>query len=237
MSDPLPDKLPTQPAAGGIPFDEATWQQLPDFLGNLPEPVCLYVWGDPHAGGAEMEAARLVELLANRFPDRLSFRFSPRHANYPYYPIIGLMAGTGEAATDLGLRIIGLPIGLQMTSLIAGIQAVAFRGQTLEPLTRLKLHRLFTATPADVNIEILTSAEDEAGAVTAKAVFGAAAAFERVRAYLTVTDFFPEAARRYSAIHLPHVVINQRIHFNGLLEEKNLVRQIALALADASTAA
>ena len=153
------------------------------------------------------------------------------------YPVIGLMAGTVDAATDLGLRIIGLPIGLQMTSLIAGIQTVAFRGQTLEPLTRLMLHRLLTATPADVNIEVLTSAEDEAGALTAKVVFGAAAAFERVRAYLIVTDFFPEAARRYSASHLPHVVINQHIHFNGLLEEKDLVRQIALALAGSPAAA
>lgn len=222
---------PEQPAAGGIPFDEATWQQLPDFLGNLPEPVCLHVWGDPEGSAPEREAARLAELLADRFPDKLSFRALPRRANYPYYPVIGLMAGVADSATDLGVRIIGLPIGLQMTSLIAGIQAVAFRGQTLEPLTRLKLHRLLTATPTDVNIEVLTSAEDEAGAVTAKAVFGAAAAAERVRAYLIVTDFFPVAAQRYSATHLPHVVINQRIHFNGLLDEEILVRQIALALA------
>jgi len=223
--------------AGGIPFDEATWQQLPDFLGNLPEPVCLHVWGDPKGSAAEQEAVRLAELLAARFPNRLALRSLPRRVNYPYYPVIGLMAGTVDDATDLGLRIIGLPIGLQMTSLIAGIQAVAFRGQTLEPLTRLKLHRLLSATPSDVHIEVLTSAEDEAGAVTAKAVFGAAAANERVRAYLIVTDFFPAAAQRYSATHLPHVVINQRIHFNGLLEEEALVRQIALALASGPTAA
>ncbi len=226
-----------QPAAGGIPFDETTCQQLPDFLGNLPDPVCLHDWGDPEGSAAEREAVRLAELLANHFPDRLSYRSLPRRANYPYYPVIGLMAGSGDATADLGLRIIGLPIGLQMTSLIAGIQAVAFRGQTLEPVTRLKLHRLLTATPADVNIEVLTSAEDEAGAVTAKAVFGAAAASERVRAYLIVTDFFPEAAQRYSAAHLPHVVINQRIHFSGLLEEEDLVRQIALALGGGPAAA
>ena len=235
MSDFAAGDNQDQAAAGGIPFDEATWQQLPDFLGNLPEPVCLHVWGDPEGSAAEREAARLAELLAGRFPDRLSFRCLPRRVNYPYDPVIGLMAGTPDAATDLGLRIIGLPIGLQMTSLIAGIQAVAFSGQTLEPLTRLKLHRLLTVTPADVNIEVLTSAEDEAGAVTAKAVFGAAAAAERVRAYLIVTDFFPEAARRYSATHLPHVVINQRFHFNGVLEEEQLVRQIALALAGGPT--
>lgn len=237
MSDFTPADHPDHPATGGIPFDEATWQQLPDFLGKLPEPVCLHIWGDPAAGTAEREAVRLAGLLAGRFPDRLSFRSLPRRINYPYYPVIGLMAGTTDDATDFGLRIIGLPVGLQMTSLIAGVQAVAFRGQTLEPLTRLKLHRLLTTAPTDVNIEVLTSAEDEAGAVTAKAVFGAAAAAERVRAYLIVTDFFPEAAQRYSATHLPHVVINKRIHFNGLLQEETLIRQIGLALAGGPPAA
>ncbi len=40
-----------------IPFDEETWQQMPEFLGNLPEPVCLHIWGDETAGAAEREAA------------------------------------------------------------------------------------------------------------------------------------------------------------------------------------
>lgn len=213
-----------------IPFDDETWRQLPDFLGNLPEPVCIHVWGDEAAGAAEREAARLAGMLAERFPQQLSYRLFPRRVNYPYYPVIGVMNGTAEESTDLGLRLIGLPIGLQMTSLIAAIQAAAFRGQTLEPLTRLKLRRLMDATEGDIGIEVLTSAEDEAGAVVAKMAFGAAAAEPRVRTYLIVTDFFPEAARLYSATYLPHTVINRRVHFNGLLEEEELVRQIGLAV-------
>ena len=143
------------------------------------------------------------------------------------------MAGTGESSVDPGVRIIGVPIGLQMTSLIAAIQAVSFRGQTIEPLTRLKLRRLMAAAREDIAIEVLTSAEDEAGAVVAKSVFGAAAAEPRIRAFLIVTDFFPEAALRYSADYLPHTVINKRIHFNGNLEEEEMVRQIAWAVKSA----
>ena len=30
----------------GVPFDADTWRQLPDFLDQLPEPVCLHLWGD-----------------------------------------------------------------------------------------------------------------------------------------------------------------------------------------------
>ncbi len=219
-----------QNLSDSIPFDEETWRELPNFLAHLPEPVCLHIWGDEAAGAAEREAIRLVEQLARRFPEKLSFRVLPRRVNYPYYPVIGIMAGTAEASTDPGLRIIGLPIGLQMTSLIAGIQAVAFRGQTLEPLTRLKLHRLTASVKEDLTIEVLTAAEDDVGALTAKGAFGAAAAAERVRAFLIVTDFFPEAAQRYSAAHLPHVVIDRRIHFSGLLEEEELLRQMSLAL-------
>lgn len=213
-----------------IPFDEDTWRQMPDFLGQLPEPVCLHVWGDESASRDEREAAHLARLLADHFPQRLSYRLLPRRVNYPYYPVIGVMAGTAEASNDLGVRIIGLPIGFQMTSLIAAIQAVSFRGQTLEPLSRLKLHRLMSVAPEDIAIEVLTSAEDEAGAVVAKAAFGAAASTERVRVFLIVTDFFPEAAQRYSAAYLPHTVINKRVHFNGPLEEAELIRQIGLAV-------
>ena len=51
----------SQNVPGSVPFDEETWQQLPDFLSNLPEPVCLHIWGDESAGAAEREAARLAK--------------------------------------------------------------------------------------------------------------------------------------------------------------------------------
>lgn len=220
-----------------IPFDDETWQQLPDFLANLPEPVCLHVWGDEAASTAEREAVRMANLLTSRFPEKLSCRFFPRRINYPYYPVIGIMQGTEEESTDPGLRIIGLPVGYQMTSLIAAIQAASFRGQTLEPLSRLKLHRLVETYNSDVAIELLTAAEDEEGALVAKSAFGAAASTERIRTFLIVTDYFPEAAQRYSAQYLPHIVINQRVHFNGPLEENELVRQIGIALKSGNDAA
>jgi alkyl hydroperoxide reductase subunit AhpF len=218
---------------GSIPFDEDTWRVLPALLEKLPEPVCLYIWGDESAGAAEREAAVLAQTLAARFPERVSYRLLPRRVSYPYYPVIGIMAGTAEESTDLGLRIIGLPIGLQMTSLVAAIQAVSFRGQTLEPLTRVKLHRLDAAAQEDVNIEVLTSAEDEAGALVAGAVFGAAAAAKRVKAFVIITDFFPEAAQRYSVSYLPHTVINRRVHYQGILTEDELINQIKLAVVKA----
>lgn len=215
------------PPADGVPFDEETWQQLPEFLDNLPEPVCVHVWGDADGAPAEREAARLAALLAERSP-RLSYRVFPRREGYPYYPVIGIMGGTVAESRDDGLRLIGLPLGYQLTSLIAAIQAVAFRGQTLEPQTRIRLSRL--PTDAEIAIELLTAADDEWGGVAAKTVFGLAAAAAGVRAFLIMTDFFPEAAQRYSVTTLPHVVINRRVHFRGPPDEAALLRHIGLAL-------
>ena len=44
-------------------FDETTWEQLPDFLEKLPEPVQLNIWGDPEASQAEAEAINLAQTL------------------------------------------------------------------------------------------------------------------------------------------------------------------------------
>jgi alkyl hydroperoxide reductase subunit AhpF len=222
MSDP-------QNLTDGVPFDEETWSQLPEFLGNLPEPVALHVWADEEATAAEREAIRLAKLLADRFPDKIAWRSFPRRANYAYYPVMGIMSGTAETFIDLGLRIIGLPIGYQMTSLVAAIQAVSFRGQTLEPVSRVKLHQL-NELEKHVAIELVTLADDETGALVAKPAFGAAAASPWVKTFLIIVDFFPEAAQLYASGSLPHMVINKRVHFEGPLDEDELLRQIGLAV-------
>ena len=150
---------------GRHPFDEETWNQLPGYFEHLPEPVHIVMWGDETIAGGEKETADLCRLLAERFAT-LHFHYRPRRANYYFYPVLGFM-GSGsddEAWTDYGVRLIGQPLGYQMTSLISAVQAVAFRGQTLEPRTRILLHKL----AADIEIEVLTSAEDEAGALMAK---------------------------------------------------------------------
>ena len=216
-------------AADGIPFDEETWEQLPAFLGKLPEPVVLHVWADEEATAAEREAIRLARLLSDRFPETIAHALFPRRANYSYYPVIGIMSGTVENIDDPGLRIIGLPIGYQMTSLIAAIQSVSFRGQTLEPASRLKLHQL-NELQKHVAIEIVTLADNETGALVAKSAFGAAAASPWVKTYLVIADFFPETAQLYASKSLPHMVINKRVHFAGPLDEDELLRQIGLAV-------
>ena len=207
-------------------FDDETWAQIPDFLAQLPEPIALHVWGDANATAAEQEAARLGQLFADQFPEKVSFRLFPRRVNYPFYPVLGVMGVDGEEFVDYGVRIIGLPLGYQMTSLIAALQVVSFRGQTLEPMTRIKLARLKTA----VNIQILTTADNETGALVAKHAFGLAVASPLIRSYLIMADAFPEAIIRYSVNHVPHTIINERVHISGVIDEAELLHQISLAL-------
>jgi alkyl hydroperoxide reductase subunit AhpF len=205
-------------------FDAESWADLPAMLAHLPEPVRLVVWGDSQGLPAELEATRLARTLAERFPT-ISLNEQPRRANYPYYPVIGVMGLGPEGELDLGLRIIGLPAGYQFTSLVAAIQAVAFRGMTLEARTRIALHRL----QQPVIIEVIAAAEVEEAALMAKVGFSMAAASPHVRCHLIMGDAFPEALIRYSVQRLPHTVVGGRIHLAGVVDEATLLRHVAAA--------
>jgi alkyl hydroperoxide reductase subunit AhpF len=206
-------------------FDAETRAQLPELLDHLPEPVRLVVWGDPEGSPAEKEAVALAQALAGHFRT-IQFAGRPRRVNYPYYPVIGVMGLKGEEEVDYGLRLIGLPLGVQMTSLIAAIQAVAFHGMTLEARTRIALHRL--ATP--VTIEVIGAADVEAAAVMAKMAFDMAAASPMIRSYFIMGDAFPEAVIRYSVNYLPHTVVNGRQHISGVVDEAALLQHIVAAV-------
>jgi hypothetical protein len=215
------------------PFDDETWVLLPSLLAQLPAPVLIQLWGDENGTRYEQEAIHVCRTLAETFP-RISFVNLPRRMNYNYYPVIGVMAGTVDEYTDTGVRIIGLPAGYQMTTLIAAIQVVAFQGQSLEPGTRIRLRSLDKLDPPpEITIEVLTSSVDEQGAVIAKHAFGLAVVGSRIRALAIMTDCFPEAALMYSAAYLPHTVINGRVHFDGPLGEAELLQQVGLAIAPA----
>ena len=206
-------------------FDEETWSQLPSFFENLPEPVRLHVWGDGQASPIEAEAIRLAQTLDRRFKT-IDHRVLPRRLNYPYYPVIGVFRLEEAGAVDHGLRLIGLPAGYQLTSLIAAIQCVSFRGMTSEARTRIQLSRLAD----DVDIELLTSSEDEYGPVMAQTAFNMAVFAPPVRTFLIMTDSFPDALVRYSVNRLPHVVINGRVHLEGVVDEQVLLEHISAAL-------
>jgi len=208
-------------------FDEDTLAQLPSFFEELPEPVQIHVWGDPENFPIEQEAVRLIEMLNERF-ENIHYKLFPRRENYPYYPVIGVMGieydeeDETEETVDFGVRLIGLPSGYQMTSLVAAIQCVSFRGMTSEALTRIKLHQL----KSDVTLEMITTSEDEAGAAVAQQIFNMAVASPRIRSFCVIGDAFPEAFVRYSINELPHLIINGRTHIEGVVDEEMILRHI-----------
>jgi len=207
------------------PFDAETWKQLPDYFDQLPELVHIHMWGIEGATQGEGETAVLGRALAERF-DKINFKLFSRRKNYSYYPVLGFMGDLGGKPVDFGVRIIGWPRGAQLTSLITAVQSVAFKGQTLEPVTRIQLSRL----PTDVTIEVITAADDEGGALMAKIAFGLAVASEKVKSYLIMGDEFSDAIIRYSVNNLPHMVINGRVHIEGVVGEQVVMEHIARAL-------
>ncbi|HSH05933.1 MAG TPA: hypothetical protein VLL52_25685 [Anaerolineae bacterium] len=208
-------------------FDDETWTQLASFLTELADPVEIHVWAEPAIGNwEEKEAINLAQLLADAFP-KISYRVFPRRINYPYYPVIGVMRITDDGQQiDHGVRCIGLPQGYQITSFVAALQGVSFQGQQLEPLTRIHLHRL----NQPIEIQLLTATEDEPGATMASLAYYFAAANQYIKTYVIMTNAFPEAALRYSAKLLPHVVINNRYHISDPLGEDEFLQQLSKAL-------
>jgi alkyl hydroperoxide reductase subunit AhpF len=214
------------PSQRSTVFDAETWEHLHDAFDKMPNAVQINLWGDPQMSLGEAEATRLCRTLADAF-EQISFRPLPRRINYDYYPVLGIMGLEDGEEQDFGLRIIGLPAGYQLTSLIAAVQAASFRGVTLEPKTRLLMRGLSTA----VTLEILSAAEDETGALVAKHGFGLAVASPDIRTYLIMGDVFEEALIKYSVSDLPHTVINGHYHVNGMIEEEEtLLRHIASAV-------
>ena len=171
-------------------FDKNTWEQLPTFFEALPEPIQIHMWGDPENYPIEREALRLIQTLSKRF-EGIDYKLFPRRENYPYYPVIGIMGLEEGEPVDYGVRLIGLPSGYQMTSFVAAIQCVSFRGMTSEPLTRIKLHEL----KSDITLEMITNSEDELGATVAQSIFNMAVASPRIRSFLVIGDAFPRSIR------------------------------------------
>lgn len=229
MADEQKTTLPHE-ELNELTLTTAQLDELAVFLQELPHPVRIHYWGLEDASPEEKEALRLCRALAERF-EKIELRTFSRKASYRYYPVLGFMGLEGKQKIDYGVRIIGLPNGYQLTSLIAAIQAASFRGVTLEPLTRIKLHKLGT----DITLELITADSDEYGGIVAKTAFGLAVASERVRAYLIMANMFPEAAIQNSAYTLPHLVVNGRVHLSGVADEETILKHIALAAQQTKT--
>lgn len=211
-------------------YDPETEESLPALFANLPEPVKLVVWGDEAASVFEAEAVRLCRDLAERF-ESISFTIRPRRANYDYYPVIGVMGDIGEENEwdDYGVRLIGLPAGYQMTSFVTAVQAVSFRGMTLEAVTRIQLKRLTQR----VEIQVVSAADNEGGAIVAQPAFNMAAANPHIRVFFIMADQFPLVTDKYSIDIVPHMIINNRVHVSGVISEEKLLQQVAQAVRSA----
>lgn len=211
-------------------YDPETEANLPALFANLPKPVKIVVWGDAEASQFEAEAIRLAQDLSDRF-DPISYAVRPRRANYDYYPVIGIMGDVGKEDEweDFGVRLIGLPLGFQMTTLVTAVQAVSFRGMTLEAITRIRLKQLTDR----VEMQVVSAADNEGGAIVATPAFNMAVVNPHIRVFFIMADQFPQITDKYSIDVVPHIIINNRVHISGVIAEDKLLGQIAQAVKSA----
>jgi hypothetical protein len=213
------------PALPADPSADSLTDRLDPYLFHLPKPVRLVMWGDPALSWPEEEGEQLGQTLSGRYP-QIQFALRPRRINFHYYPVLGVMGLDENEEVDHRVRMVGLPAGVQINSLVGAVQAVAFQAQNIETKTRILLSKL----TQPVKLELMTGAENEAGAVMSTLISGLAVASAHIAAYTVMADLFPQIATRYSVRNLPHLVINGRYHVEGLLDEERFLPHLARAI-------
>ena len=205
-------------------FSEETWAVLGDFLGHLPAKVRLVVWAVAENSCTEESAVDLVRALAERFPQTVEAKVRPRRPNYDFYPLTAVM-GIDERGKDVdyGIRLVGLPAWYHINTLVGAMQAVAFKASTLEAKTRIQLRQLLAGREAAV--QLFTRPEDEEGVLMGSLLANVAVFCPEVRLWVVMQNDFPELAHKYSIYSLPHTVVNERHHWQGVYDEEGVVRQ------------
>lgn len=206
-------------------FNEEMWAELDNALLNLPNPVQLLMYGFEEASEGEGQTAVLCQALAHRY-EKINYTRRPRRKTYKFYPVLAINGGEEKDNIDYNVRIIGWPSGIQVTSLITAIQIVSLQGQTVDPMIRTQLRKL----TREVQFELLTDANDEGGVLVAKQILGMAVESEHIKVYIVMVDQFADAVIRYSVNSLPHLVINGRIHLEGIPDDRTLIEHMATAI-------
>lgn len=208
------------------PFTEETYEILGGYFTNLPEKVRLVVHASVQNSCTEENTAELCSVLAERY-EQIEYVNRPRVADFPWHPIIAVN-GIDDKGKDIDykIRFFGHPAWYQINSLIGAIQAVSFKGMTLEAKTRILLSRL----NKDVALETFTSPEDEAGVLMSSLICNLAVASPSIKAYVCMINDFPSLIPQYSIYSIPHTIINKHHHLQGVYDEDKFLKAIAKAV-------
>jgi alkyl hydroperoxide reductase subunit AhpF len=64
----------------------------------------------------------------------------------------------------------------------------------------------------------------------AQPLFNMAVVNDHIRTFFIMADQFPTAVTRYSLNYLPHMVLNGRVHREGVVDEGEILKQIGTAV-------
>ena len=128
----------------------------------------------------------------------------------------------GETETDHGIRFFGIPSGYEFASLISAIVMVSSGDPDLEARTIRTLATL--ASPLHIRVFVTPTCPYCPSAVILAHKF--AMASQHVTAEMIDASEFPDLGDRFGVRAVPHTVINDTLHLEGAVPEREVLAHL-----------
>ncbi len=209
----------------------ALQKQIREALGGMTQPVTLaIVTTDTDQQACEMcqDTRQLVEevawlsdgKIATKVYDLVQDAERAGALRVDKAPAVVVLAG--EAEVDHGIRFFGIPSGYEFASLIAAIVMVSTGEPDLEARTLKALATL--ASPLHIRVFVTPTCPYCPSAVVL--AHKLAMASPHITAEMIDASEFPDLGDRFGVRAVPHTVIDDTLHLEGALAERDMVARL-----------
>lgn len=127
-----------------------------------------------------------------------------------------------QSSKDFGIRLYGVPAGHEFATLLNAIQIVSKSSSELSAQTIEKLK----AISKPVHIQVFVTLSCPYCAPAASMAHSMALENDNIKADMVNAQEFPQLAQKYGVFAVPKVIINEKVQFEGALEENAFLDKV-----------
>ncbi|KPJ72082.1 hypothetical protein AMJ52_07540 [candidate division TA06 bacterium DG_78] len=212
-------------------LDDTVKTQVKEMFKDLKNPVKLIVFthdGLVKVPGSECQTCQdnrlLMEEVAS-LSDKISvqiYDFAKDKDNVKQYKIDKIPATIVEGSKDYGIRLFGLPAGYEFPTLLNAIKIVSTSNSELSDRTKEKLKTITKPVHIQIFVTLMCPYCSSAVAMGHRL----ALENENIWAEMVNAQEFPQIAQKYNVFAVPKIVINEKIQFEGSLQEDAFVQKV-----------